>query len=427
MHNFSDYPRRLLITTSLTFSFLGLTTVSACNFSKSHSDIKDAAQTPVEVLVSSHLIASLDKAMLTQKLNGSGITALNGVRIYQVSYNTLSFDHTPIRASGIVLIPDSGASSYPWISLQHATLTKKADAPSMNPREGLADSSQGFVTVVADYLGYGDSAQIYHPYILENGYSAPGIDILRAARELTETQNINLTTLFLKGYSEGGYATASLQKALESLGTNEFSIRASSASAGPLDVEKTGVLVVQAASIDPANIPFLILAYDHWLTGDSMPLSSIFVPSIEAVTHALDGRYTSTEIAQQLPTTTRVLFKESFVNDFISATPILPEAVQLHQLLKSQSLLTNWAPKSPTRIYHCIDDEEVPVAVTIEATAIYKAAGAPVESVLIPSPDPSKPYTHGTCPAIFAPLAWFRQILAQDQALAMSKTSAKTP
>jgi hypothetical protein len=390
---------------------LGLGT--ACSQSHERSLGKGTAQEQSSVLSSAVLIAQLDQATLSQKLSSTGIVARNGAKIYRVSYNTFAPDDSSVQASGLIIIPDSQSPIFPWISLQHGTVAAKAEAPTQAPNEGLAEASQGFVAVVPDYLGYGDSADLLHPYIIEKSYVAPLLDMMRAAREFAAAEKINLGPLFLKGYSEGGYATLALQKAIESDETEEFKILASAPGAGPYDVDLTGTLTVQKSKVNPANIPLLLLSYNYWLADSRLPLASIFVPSETNVTNALNGAYNVEQISQILPTDTYSLFNQSFVEDFASNDPKIPAAKDLHTLLKSQSLTgTGWAPKTQTRLYHCVDDEQIPVAVTEAATAEFKAVGAPVEAVLIPSPNPSKPYRHGACPAIFAPIQWFGQILS---------------
>lgn len=400
------------ICTALAIS-LALSLGTACSQNRDDSLTKGAAQEEISVLSSATLIAQLDQATLSQKLASTGIVARNGAKIYRVSYNTFAPDDSPVQASGLIIVPDSQSPIFPWISLQHGTVAAKAEAPSLAPNEGLAEASQGFVAVVPDYLGYGDSADLLHPYIIEKSYVAPLLDMMRAAREFAAAEKINLGPLFLKGYSEGGYATLALQKAIESDITEEFKIIASAPGAGPYDVDLTGTLTVQKAKVNPANIPLLLLSYNYWLADGSLPLSSIFVPSETNVTDALSGAYNVEQISQILPTDTYALFNQSFVEDFASVLPVIPAAKELHTLLKSQSLTgTAWAPKTQTRLYHCIDDEQIPVAVTEAAAAGFKAVNAPVEAVLIPSPNPAKPYRHSACPAIFAPIQWFGQILS---------------
>ncbi len=364
------------------------------------------------VLESATLIASVDQSTLSTKLSAYGITAKNGVKVYRIRYHTQRPDGLNTLASGVVIVPEGTDQSHPWISLQHGTLPAKAEAPSMAPGEGLAEASQGFVVVVADYLGYGDSAEIYHPYIIEAGYTAPLLDMLRAAREFSHNNSLNLGKLFLKGYSEGGYATLALQKAIENQSPAEFQITASAPAAGPYDVDLTANIVTQKPHVNPANLPFLVLSYNKWLADDSLPLDSIFASPVDRVTTALSGAYTTQEIFGLLPTETFALFHQDFIEDFGSAAPTFESSIKLHQFLRNQSLIDGeWSPKAPTRFYHCRDDEQIPVESSEAAYAKFKSRGAPVEIVLISSPDPDHPYAHITCPAIFSSLQWFGEIM----------------
>lgn len=401
----------------LVSSCLAATFTLGCADQKTMSQALGYVEEPVAVLVSSMLIAQIDQANLTQKLASYGIVPRNGVKIYRLSYNTLAPDQSAVKASGVIILPDTQSPVFPWISLQHGTILAKSEAPSLAPGEGLAEASQGFLTVVPDYLGYGDSADLLHPYIIEAGYVAPLLDMLRATREFASTTKLNLGPLFLKGYSEGGYATLALQKAIETDSEGEFTIAASSASAGPYDVDYTGTLTAQKPKINPGNIPFLMLSYNHWLANDTLPLSEIFVPSEATVSDALNGSHSLQEIFKILPSDTNALFKADFITDFVGAHPTLDVSKKIHKLLKSQSLVAGpWVPSSPTRFYHCVDDEQIPVAVTEKTATTFKNLGAPVEAILIPSMDISHPFTHTTCPAIFSPIKWFAQILSGSAA-----------
>ncbi|RZA25653.1 MAG: hypothetical protein EOP10_06285 [Proteobacteria bacterium] len=404
-------------------SLLGLSLLLAAS-SQAHALSRNAGQTnqsaqqespdsPRPILLNYTLLKTIDLATLSQNLASFGIKARNGVSIYKVSYATESLDDTSLNASGIIIIPDTKAAVFPWVSIQHGTIIAKAEAPSVAPFEGLAEASQGFVAVAADYIGYGDSAALPHPYIIAKGYQKPLVDLLRAARELANQKDFDLGPLFLKGYSEGGYATLALQKALETDYSTEFSIVASAPSAGPYNVELTGVLNVEKPVVNPVNLPFVVLAYNYWLADGQLALNDIFLPAVATVEDALSGAYNSDQVFAILPSTASGLFQSAFVADFTSDQPTLPTSRDLRALLRTQTLLDGWIPKAPTRFYHCIDDNEIPVAVTEQAVATFKAAGAPsISSVLIPSPTTGQPYLHGNCPAIFSPLQWFGEILS---------------
>lgn len=368
-------------------------------------------------LLSGTLIGQITAEALTQKFSAIGIQARNAVKIYRVSYHSCTPKDDVVRASGIVLAPDNNAPVHPWISLQHGTIAAKARAPSLSPGEGLVEASQGFLTVVADYLGYGDSADLFHPYIIEQAYIDSNLAMLRAARSLAEREGWGLGPLFLKGYSEGGYATLALQKALEGRYKGEFTVTASAPAAGPYDPLTTGHILAKQKAVSPVNVPFLVLSYNEWFgKGMRLNLENIFLTPVEQLKEVLSGAYDNDEVEELLPTTNAELFRSEFLEDFTrDGGSQTKDARILNRWLKRQSLLNDrWVPTAPTRFYHCIDDEEVPVRNTELAMAHYQglSADAPVSAVLIPSKNPARPYTHGDCPGIFAALAWFAEILS---------------
>jgi pimeloyl-ACP methyl ester carboxylesterase len=371
------------------------------------------SETSKPVLQNAILIGTLDAATLSKSIAGFGVKARNGISIYRISYATEGLNATELVASGLVLIPDTQAPVYPWVSLQHGTVTSKVEAPSAAPREGLLEASQGFVTVVPDYIGYGDSSNLPHPYIIEESYQKPLVDMLRAARELSQQKNFALGPLFLKGYSEGGYATLALQKAIETEYADEFAIVASAPAAGPYNVELTGLLSLKKSQVSPVNLPFVVLSYNTWLAGRQLPLKDIFVPSVETVENALSGSFSAGEVYGLLPSKATDLLQSTFIADFLKPRPEVASTREFRRLLRSQSLLTGWIPKAPTRFFHCQDDDQIPVAVTEQTVATFKAKGAQsISSVIIQSPSAEAPYLHGNCPAIVTPVQWFGEILA---------------
>jgi hypothetical protein len=99
------------------------------------------------------------------------------------------------------------------LSYQHGTIFQDSDAPSsfLTSAEGLAGAvfaAIGFIAVLPDYIGYGDSTALLHPYVHAATLASATVDMNRAARVFFKEPGINAVTngqLFLAGYSEGGY------------------------------------------------------------------------------------------------------------------------------------------------------------------------------------------------------------------------------
>jgi pimeloyl-ACP methyl ester carboxylesterase len=372
-------------------------------------------------LIESTHVVSLSKEEVAQKLGpilaGFKLEAQNGVHIYKVKYQTQtpSTPATPVIASGLMIVPDVKQASYPWIGVQHGTMTSKADAPSVTPSEGIFEASQGFVTVVMDYLGYGASSKVFHPYLIEKAYAETGIDFLKATYQFAELNAIGKGPLFLKGYSEGGYATLALQKEIETNHAGAFPLVATGPSGGPYDLEAVAVELLQRETVHPVNIPFLILSYTQWLSQNDFNPEAIFTMPTASVAALFTGQYNNDFIGTRIPTQNSAMLESNLVDDFLSAEPQTNEAVKLRGYLKSQSLTNQgWQPRSATLFFHCVDDEVVPVSSVKVAKEAFP--GPNVVVTTFPSPAQGPKLRHGTCPAIFAPTVAFLDILKKSSA-----------
>lgn len=376
-----------------------------------------AAPAKPKTLLKSQLLLTYTEEELEKIYEGRD--ALNGISIYRVTYQTVTPDRIPfpIKASGLIIVPDKVSSRLPWISLQHGTVIPKGDAPSLKPLEGIYEASQGFVTLVPDYLGYGESARILHPYLQKDGYGRSGVDFLRAAQSFAKERKIELDALFLQGYSEGGYATLALQKALETTYAGEFPLRASSPNAGPYDMEALALNGLAAETQNPVSTAFITISYARW-GKYPVPLDAIFNYDLGILNRLVRTEKFDPKVIEKLPNRTGEFLKADFLEDFLMAKPKSKAAHNLRRLFVESSLNRDaWSPQIPTRFHHCVDDEVISVEFTRQIVAHLKKVGpsAPVSSVLIESPDAKNPYQHGTCPLIGAPVAWFKELLASGK------------
>jgi hypothetical protein len=374
------------------------------------------AQSARGALLESTHVVSLSKDEVAGKLapilSAFQIEAQNGVHIYRVKYQTQTPSTTPVPvvASGLMIIPDSKQTSYPWIAVQHGTMTSKADAPSVTPSEGIFEASQGFVTVVMDYLGYGSASKVFHPYLIEKAYGEAGIDFLKASYQFAELNSIGKGPLFLKGYSEGGYATLAMQKEIETNHASAFPLIATAPSGGPYNLEAVAIELMQKETVHPVNIPFLVLSYTQWLSQNDFNPDAIFAIPSANVAKLFNGQFNNDFIGKTIPTQRAAMLKSTLVEDFLSAEPSTNEGAKLRAYLRSQSLTNKgWQPRAITIFFHCEDDEVVPVSAAELAKEAFPGPNVQLKTFESPAQGPK--YRHGTCPAIFAPTVAFLDIL----------------
>lgn len=348
---------------------------------------------------------------LERALSNRQLVPKNGIQIFNVTFQTKS-PKAPIVASGVILVPDPMPSEAPVISLQHGTLPDKSSAPSKSPYEGLFEASLGFVTLVQDYIGYGVTENLMHPYIIAESYADSGVDFLKASHEFAYLHHMHLGKLFLKGYSEGGYATLSLQRELETHYADAFPIEASAPSAGPFQLQILSEILLAKERINPFLIPYLLLSYKDWFPDDNLSLDEIFRVKTEKIQRLFNGKYSGKYIYLSLPKQTNQLFDPEFSSDFLLFDSMLPSSIALKKVLTEQSINgSNWSPRSKTRFYHCQDDEVIPVASLLNILKEFKGNPNISEPVLYTTKPDETPYTHITCPGLYDPTLEFLRML----------------
>ncbi|MBO9616599.1 MAG: phospholipase [Dyadobacter sp.] len=228
------------------FSFLLLWSLLILNSCKD-DDTKLVPPTEENVyLKESTSIVSLNKEQIIQKAGSLSafVSAYvkNDVKVYKITYKTKNTDGAEITASGALIIPVvTGPAS--MISVQHGTITDPDQAPSLfkdgseGSSFGSLFGSMGYIIAYPDYIGYGASDNLPHPYEHRASLASASLDMLRATKEFLRGQTEVKwdEKLYVAGYSEGGYATMSLQRKIEEEASSEFNLRASSCGAGAYD------------------------------------------------------------------------------------------------------------------------------------------------------------------------------------------------
>jgi pimeloyl-ACP methyl ester carboxylesterase len=271
-----------------------------------------------------------------------------------------------------------------------------SDAPSaLGPRasDGIVAASLGYIAALPDYVGYGDSSSTFHPYQHASTLASATVDMVRAARKFLSLPAVSVTLngqLFLTGYSEGGYATLATQKLMESLPT-EFTITASEPGAGSYDMTNTAITTMNESVLaEPANVAFSVKAYDT-IYGLNRIASIFQTPYVDVVNTYFDGSHDIHTISMKLTSVPASLFNTQFLTDFRGSGETAVKAVI------AENDIYNWAPKSPTRLFHGVDDEIVPYANATTALDTMTANGATDVSLQQCDAGNGVPTTHGNC------------------------------
>lgn len=330
-------------------------------------------ETPVnEVLVSHQKILTYQAAAIRQQfalyqgIYPEIIPIVNntayGVDVFKITYNTM-YKGEPILASGLVCLPQS-EGSFPVISFQNGTNTQKSDSPSANPgnynytlMEYMAGN--GYIISFPDYIGFGTSSQILHPYYDRETTDRAVTDMLRACHELLGEKDIQAKSNgehFLMGYSQGGWATLSALKNIETNYSTSLPVKATSCGAGAYDMTAMSTYVLaQQVYPGPLYLPYFI--YSQQMFGaNTNPLSTFFnEPYASRIPELFNGTYSNTQVNEQLNDTIPRLLKSNMITNFSSGA----DFAQLRSLLVKNSVMA-WLPTSKINFYHGSADKNVP-------------------------------------------------------------------
>jgi pimeloyl-ACP methyl ester carboxylesterase len=312
----------------------------------------------------SNLVASI--SIIYPEINDYKSHFNGNVNVYRIIYKT-AIKGEMIEASGLVCTP-SIPGAYPVVCFQNGTNTVNANSPSNSPSDASYQmielaSSMGYVVVIPDYPGFGASAQIPHPYLIVEPTVRSIVDMLLAVKELgkSDIPGISLKNqYFLIGYSQGGWATMALHKALETEYSNEFNLGGSVCGAGPYDINYLFQTMINASSYPvPGYLGYIVYAYSSY-NQFTNPVNDILnEPYASRLSSLYTGLLNMSQINGQLTTSITGLIKP----DFISGFSTLPKFSTVRDALTRNSL-TAWHTYKPLYMLHGGSDTQVNPAVT---------------------------------------------------------------
>ncbi|GAB3826769.1 alpha/beta fold hydrolase [Pontibacter rugosus] len=313
--------------------------------------------------VSSELLMSVPQETLKSIVSSQGygryLTDITyGISVYKLIYTT-TYQGKEVQASGLVCVPMGMTVPAPVISAQHGTIFAQSEAPtSFTGLSGFeAFAAGGYITLVPDYLGFGASKDIFHPYYDQKHAALAVVDMIKAAKTFYKQQQVQANDkLFLIGYSEGGFVTLAAQKEIETHPEHGLKVTASAAGAGGYDlVSMLGGIKSGQTYTYPAYLAYILQAYNK-TNGWNRPLKELFQEPYASKLPALfDGVKNGGAINRELSTDPKKLFNTTFFTDLQDTN----KELVLKQALKDNSFL-DWVPQSPTRLYHGTTDNIVP-------------------------------------------------------------------
>jgi pimeloyl-ACP methyl ester carboxylesterase len=393
-------------------SSLKLPAVSLAIFALVISCTKDKPAPVFKTFVSSELSLELPKVYLNSLVDlaaGANPEAADikpliasDVIVYKVVYKT-TVNNQEILASGLVCVP-SEPGSYPVLSFQNGTNTVNAYAPTELPSDYTYEmvelmASLGYVVVIADYPGFGESASIPHPYLVAEPTVRSLVDMLFAVKELAASELPGISLLneyYLIGYSQGGWATLALHKALELDYSGDFDLKGSVCGAGPYDIYLLMQGMIGASTYPmPVYLGYIVngyIAYNQFTN----PVTDIFNSPYASLLGTLyNGLLTSTQINAQLTTSIPELITPGLISGFQTDQ----KYSSIRDALNNNSI-TAWHSYKPLLLIHGANDTSVnPISTENIYNGMIEAGTSAdlCKKVIIPGVD----HTAGAVPAMF--------------------------
>lgn len=284
-----------------------------------------------------------------------------GAKVFAIKYNT-TFGTKKLVASGLVTIPDGGAT-YPILSFQNGTNTVFADAPSLSAYGYTAQlingfATTGFVVLMPDYLGFGSSTEVFHPYLHMESTVNPIMDMFRAVKEMSAKKDLAFklsTDLYIMGYSQGGLSTLQLQKTIETSYSNEFNLKGVGCGAGPYNlIQITDAVVSVPTYPQPYYIAYIMKGFKSAGTFPNTYADIFNEPYASRLDGLFNGLNSGSAINAQLTTNMAQLF----TNEFRTTWKTNAKFQALKDALAASSV-SAWKIKTPLILAHGQADADV--------------------------------------------------------------------
>ncbi len=371
-----------------------------------------------QTLISSTFLGTKTQAELYTQFNNLPFIQF-GANYYRIEYTTPDVHGVLDTVTGLLAVPDNEARVYPRLVYQHGTSGSKLDVPSINVvtngegQLGQLFAGLGYVSLLPDYLGLGNTSRGFHPYVHAASEAWAAMDMLRAVDQFcAQYQVVTNDQLFVTGYSQGGHGAMALHRAIETDPNHEFTVTAAAPMSGPYSV--SGVMRQLILSDDiyyyPGYIPNTALSYQTVYGNLFNNLTDIFIPVYASpIGQFYAGEIGLSDLNDQL--IDLLMANEGASRPFRMLQPSIVQAIindpnhPINRALADNDTYNDWIPQAPMRLFYCMNDDQVPFANSLLARDSLIAAGVQTFQIFDVMPSAN----HGECvvPAVTNTLFFF--------------------
>lgn len=279
------------------------------------------------------------------------------IRSYCGTYYSRDHHGRPIVLSGRIMLPADGKVSRIML-VSHFTIGADRESPSEElPLEAIY-AAHGIAVVESDYLGYGVTADIIHPYLCAKVAAWNVVDMYYAAKTFLEKIGCKpkYDDIFLLGFSQGGAVTMSVAQDL-SWNHPDVDVRLVMCGGGPYDICATYNTLIERDNTDyPCAIPMIIQGLSFGMDLD-LDYSKFFLPKmVENLDKWINSKeYSMGDITRMIGSKKiSTILTEDAMN---KTSEIMTE---LYKAMLDNSVVYGNVPDYPIYLYHSLDDNVVP-------------------------------------------------------------------
>lgn len=292
--------------------------------------------------------------------------AKHDIVVYKVNYKT-TFKQNEVVASGVVCMPlSSSTEAFPILSFQNGTNTLHSAAPSVNiDNEQFlliqAIASFGFIVVIPDYLGFGTSSDMFHPYLEKNSTVKSILDMYGAVKEMTGERYLkrNLSNdIYLMGYSQGAWASLALAKEIETNRPGNLMLKGTAVGGGPFNLSSLMEMVLMKPTYPmPVFLGYLINSYIKAGSISASYQDFFNPPFAQRIEGLYNGKRDTEYINGQLSQEISMLFHQKFRDDYTTDQKYATFVAAMQE-----NSVMPWKITTPLFIRHGQNDDIVPAA-----------------------------------------------------------------
>lgn len=290
-----------------------------------------------------------------------------------VKYHSTGVGGDSLYLSGKIYIPKQSSPIRGIVIDNHVTITSNAEAPSQSFQLDVIASLLGYVVVMSDYIGFGQTKNLPQTYLSADLTAQSSVDLALCTYQYLKQKRYkmqyNTNKVYIGGYSQGAAVSLAVQKLIESRYSDKFEILKTFAGAGPYDIVATYKDMIETDKTNISAVPALVLMgmdyseslhldYNKYFKGKLLSNYNDWINS---------KNYTTNQINDLLGT---VKASDMLTDDARNADSDLMKP--LMAAFKKNSLV-EWVPKAPIYMYHSTTDNVVPVINSENAYNYFKS------------------------------------------------------